>query len=427
MYSYEQRRAAIELCSHYDGRAAAAVRVLGYPSVKQLRRWHRHYLQTGQIPEAEPRRSRYTDDQKAAAVRHYFDTGQCLAHTRRSLGYPNLDLLRSWIDAAAGRKTGPEPTTGRAVPFSHTEKQQAVIQLGSRDGSAAAVAERIGVTRCTLYNWRDQLLDEKAKRTLKKSRHRPASGEADALRVEVKALEKRVHELQLEHDILVKTSEILKKSHGVNPQTLTNREKTRLVDALQETYRLQELLTVVELPRSSYYYHREALRRPDKYAQTRQAMARIFENNYRCYGYRRIGQSLRQDGTPLSEKVVRRLMTEEGLVVGSTQRRRFSTYRGEISPAPENLIARDFRATAPNEKWLTDITEFPVSDGKVYLSPMIDCFDGLVVSWSISASPNAELVNAMLDEAISTLAPGERPVVHSDSKTVRCRIFPGSA
>ena len=57
---------------------------------------------------------------------------------------------------------------------------------------------------------------------------------------------------------------------------------------------------------------------------------------------------------------------------------------------------------------------FPVPAGKVYLSPMTDCFDGLVVSWSISASPNAELVSAMLDEAISTLAPGEKPVVHSD-------------
>jgi transposase InsO family protein/transposase-like protein len=300
------------------------------------------------------------------------------------------------------------------VPFSHTEKQQAVIQLGSRDGSAVAVAERIGVSRCTLYNWRDQLLDEKAKPTLKKSKDKPASGEADALRAEVKALEKRVHELQLEHDILVKASELVKKANGVNPRTLSNREKTRLVDALQETYRLQELLTAVNLPRSSYYYHREALRRPDKYAEARQAIARIFDNNYRCYGYRRIGHSLRQDGTPLSEKVVRRLMTEEGLVVGSTSRRRFSTYRGEISPAPENIIARDFQAPAPNEKWLTDITEFPVPDGKVYLSPMIDCFDGLAVSWSISASPNAELVNAMLDEAISTLAPGERPVVHSD-------------
>jgi len=300
------------------------------------------------------------------------------------------------------------------MPFSPTEKQQAVIELGSRDGSAAAVAERIGVSRCTLYNWRDQLLDEKAKRPLKKSRNKPASGEADALRAEVKALEKRVHELQLEHDILVKASEILKKDHGVNPQTLSNREKTRLVDALQDTYRLPELLAALDLPRSSYYYQREALRRPDKYVEARQAIAKIFENNYRCYGYRRVGERLRRDGAALSEKVVRRLMCEEGLIVGSTQRRRFSTYRGELTPAPENIVARDFQATAPNEKWLTDITEFPAPAGKVYLSPMIDCFDGLVVSWSISASPNAELVNAMLDEAISTLAPGERPVVHSD-------------
>jgi len=223
-----------------------------------------------------------------------------------------------------------------------------------------------------------------------------------------------VHELQLEHDILVKTSEILKKDHGVNPQTLSNREKTRLVDALQDTYRLHELLAAVDLPRSSYYYQREALRRPDKYAEARQAIAKIFNNNYRCYGYRRVGERLRRDGAALSEKVVRRLMCEEGLIVGSTQRRRFSTYRGELTPAPENIVARDFQATAPNEKWLTDITEFPAPAGKVYLSPMIDCFDGLVVSWSISASPNAELVNAMLDEAIRTLAPGERPVVHSD-------------
>lgn len=107
-------------------------------------------------------------------------------------------------------------------------------------------------------------------------------------------------------------------------------------------------------------------------------------------------------------------MSEEGLIVGSTQRRRFCSYREELTPAPENIIARDFQASAPNEKWLTDITEFPVPDGKVYLSPMIDCFDGLVVSWSISASPNAELVNAMLDEAISTLVPDKRLVVHSD-------------
>ena len=87
---------------------------------------------------------------------------------------------------------------------------------------------------------------------------------------------------------------------------------------------------------------------------------------------------------------------------------------GEISPDVVNVIERDFHADAPNVKWLTDITEFSLPSGKVYLSPIIDCFDGLAVSWSIGTSPSADLVNTMLDNAISLLKAGEHPVVHSD-------------
>ncbi len=83
--------------------------------------------------------------------------------------------------------------------------------------------------------------------------------------------------------------------------------------------------------------------------------------------------------------------------------------------APDNLLNRDFSAGAPNEKWLTDITEFQIPAGKVYLSPMIDCFDGMVVSWSIGTRPDAELVNTMLDAAIETVVGStDRPLVHSD-------------
>ncbi len=88
---------------------------------------------------------------------------------------------------------------------------------------------------------------------------------------------------------------------------------------------------------------------------------------------------------------------------------------GEISPTPDNILNRDFSAEAPNEKWLTDITEFQIPAGKVYLSPMIDCYDRMVVSWSIGTRPDAELVNTMLDAAIETVAANtDRPVVHSD-------------
>lgn len=144
-------------------------------------------------------------------------------------------------------------------------------------------------------------------------------------------------------------------------------------------------------------------------------MTDIFERNYRCYGYRRMHASLIDQSVTISEKVVRRLMKEECLIAATSKRRRYGSYMGDISPAPDNVLNRDFSASAPNEKWLTDITEFQIPAGKVYLSPVIDCFDGMVVSWSIGTSPNAELVNTMLDAAIDKVtASGNRPVVHSD-------------
>lgn len=70
---------------------------------------------------------------------------------------------------------------------------------------------------------------------------------------------------------------------------------------------------------------------------------------------------------------------------------------GEISPAVPNKIQRYFHADRPKEKWLTDITEFNLGKEKVYLSPIVDCFDGFPVTWTMVVSPNAELVNTMLD------------------------------
>jgi transposase InsO family protein len=174
-------------------------------------------------------------------------------------------------------------------------------------------------------------------------------------------------------------------------------------------------LAELDLARSSYFYHCAQLRRPDKYADARIAMSDVFQSNHCCYGYRRLRAALGRRQVHLSEKVVQRLMKQECLVVAANKKRRYGSYLGEISPAPENIIHRDFQADTPNEKWLTDITEFQIPAGKVYLSPMIDCFDGLVVSWTIGTRPDSELVNTMLDAAIQTLATNaNRPLVHSD-------------
>ena len=102
------------------------------------------------------------------------------------------------------------------------------------------------------------------------------------------------------------------------------------------------------------------------------------------------------------------------LVPYAEKKRRYSSYKGEIGDVPRNLVARAFRADAPNKLWLTDVTQFQIPAGKAYLSPVIDCFDGMPVAWTIRERPNAEIANTMLEEACETLGPGEAPVIHSD-------------
>lgn len=111
--------------------------------------------------------------------------------------------------------------------------------------------------------------------------------------------------------------------------------------------------------------------------------------------------------------MVRRLMREEGLeVVYNRRRRRWSSYAGEVSAAPPNLVARDFSAPAPDELWVTDITEFRIPAGKAYLSAVVDCFDGRPAGWRIGPSPTAALANGSLADAVAARRAGARTVVH---------------
>jgi len=413
MYSYEDRLRAVELYIKLGMRIGLTIRQLGYPTKNALKSWHREYEQRHDLPAGYVRQPRYSQAHKEQAIEHYLGHGRCIAATIKSLGYPSRSLLSAWL-----QELHPQDRTsvvGRSQELTPAAKQSAVIALCMRPASAQAVAEDLGVSRGSLYKWKNQLLGHDASASMKRQQDAPASPDRAELEQQLETLQRDVRRLQLEKDVLKKANELLKKELGIDRQHLTNREKTQLVDALRQAYALTELLCEVDLPRSSYFYHRARLEVADKYAEVRQSMTDIFERNYRCYGYRRIHASLLDQSVDISEKVVRRLMKQECLVAATSKRRRYGSYMGEISPAPDNLLNRDFSAGAPNEKWLTDITESQIPAGKVYLSPMIDCFDGMVVSWSIGTRPNAELVNTMLDAAIDKVAAsGERPLVHSD-------------
>ena len=187
-----------------------------------------------------------------------------------------------------------------------------------------------------------------------------------------------------------------------------------MIGALRDKYRLNELLAALKISKSSYCYQAKRIREPDKYSKLRTDLNNLFAAVGGCYGYRRLHALLKKSGVTVSEKAIRRLMGEEGLIVRSIKRKKYSSYIGEISPEVANIVNRNFYAEQPNEKWLTDITEFSIPAGKVYLSPIIDCFDGLAVTWTIGVSPYSELVNSMLDAAIADLKNGEHPIIHSD-------------
>lgn len=416
MYSYEDRIRAVELYIKLGKRIAATIRQLGYPTKNALKSWHLEYEQCHDLRNGYVRsKPKYSLEQKKAAVDHYLNHDRCAAETLRALGYPARETLAAWVDelhpAIRIRIVG--RAGGIATP--REVKQAAVIELCTREESARVVALKVGVSRPTLYNWKNKLLSHEVAASMKRHNSPIPPPERAELEQQVESLRRDIRQLQLEHDILKKANELLKKGLGIDPQLLSNREKTMLVDALRQTYTLPELLVALSLARSCYFYHRARLLAADKYAGVRRVITDIFKLNHHCYGYRRIRAALGRQQVFLSEKVVRRLMRQQGLAAATTRRRRYGSYMGEIGPAPENLIDRNFRAAAPNEKWLTDITEFQIPAGKVYLSPLIDCFDGLIVSWSISTRPDAKLVNTMLDAAIKTLASSnDCPVVHSD-------------
>ena len=414
MYSYEDRIKAVKLYVKYDLSAADTIRELGYPDYKTLVQWYKEYQETGGLHRRFNRHPKYTVEQMQFAVDYYLNHGRNLSRTVRVVGYPSRPTLEEWIDELAPQERKVHIKRSAVVQFSQEQKRDAVVELCAREGSGATVAEELGISRYSLYKWKKELLDEKDGESMGESKKPTLPDDRDALLAEVESLKKQIYRQQMELDILNKAAEIIKKDQGIDHRELTNKEKASLIDALRTKYPLNELLMVMDMPKSSYFYQRGAQRRPDKYVALRTEIKEVFAENQSRYGYRRVHAALKNKGITVSEKVIRRIMEEEKFIVPCKKKRGYSSYKGEISPAVENVILRDFHAKAPNMKWLTDLTEFHIPAGKVYLSPVIDCFDGLAVSWAIGTSPDAELVNTMLDDAIDNLTEGEHPIVHTD-------------
>jgi transposase InsO family protein len=173
------------------------------------------------------------------------------------------------------------------------------------------------------------------------------------------------------------------------------------------------LLKVAGLSRSTFYYQVKALALADKYEGLKTRIQAIYQRHKGRYGYRRITGELRQAGQTVNHKTVKRLM--DGLGLKSLVRpKKYRSYKGEYASAP-NLLDRQFEAARPNEKWVTDVTEFNVRGKKLYLSPIMDLYNREIIAYEMQERPVYSLVGNMIKKALAKLkGRGETPLVHSD-------------
>ena len=173
------------------------------------------------------------------------------------------------------------------------------------------------------------------------------------------------------------------------------------------------LLKVSGVSRSTFYYTLSKNDKDDKNKEIIEKIKEIFFYHKERYGYRRITLKLRNQGYNVNHKKVYRLMVKLGLKPLKRNKRKYSSYKGTVGKVADNHINREFEADNPNEKWYTDVTEFNLRGEKCYLSPILDGYNGEVISYNTSKSPNLEQINDMLNKAFENKNL-EGLILHSD-------------
>lgn len=182
---------------------------------------------------------------------------------------------------------------------------------------------------------------------------------------------------------------------------------------LRQHYPLEVLLKAASLARSTYYYQVKATQIADKHAELKKKIGAIYTRHKGRYGYRRITATLRQAGECVNYKTVQKLMQALGLK-SLVRPKKYRSYRGDVGRVAPNALARQFTAERPNQRWVTDVTEFNVHGQKLYLSPVMDLYNGEIIAYETSTRPLLGLVHNMLKKAWRRLSAGDKPLLHSD-------------
>lgn len=167
------------------------------------------------------------------------------------------------------------------------------------------------------------------------------------------------------------------------------------------------------MARSTFYYYAKQQALPSKDAELESKILAVYHHHKGRYGYRRITYVLRHLGWRVNHKRVQRLMQQMG-VKSLVRPKKYRSYRGQEGRIATNILQRNFDASRPNKKWVTDVTEFNVAGQKLYLSPLMDLYNGEIIAYEMKRRPILRLVTKMVEKSFASLTEGESLIVHSD-------------
>lgn len=176
-----------------------------------------------------------------------------------------------------------------------------------------------------------------------------------------------------------------------------------VISKLRHKYPLRILLKVLKLSKSTYYYGVSKTDKDAKNDDIMNTIIHIFYTHKERYGYRRITMELHNLGIEINHKKVKRLMRRMGLYV-IIPKMKYKSYKGDLNGVVKNQLLdqiidvenhktyyeRNFKTSRCNEKWTTDVSEFHIAAGKLYLSPILDMHNREIISYFISKIPSYE-------------------------------------
>lgn len=338
-------------------------------------------------------KNRFTPEEKLRIVQKY-ESGIGSKRLARKYKICHHTILW-WV--AMYRQYGPAgllPRKGCA----HDEKtiRRAVLEL-KKGLTLHAAAIKYGVDRRTMVEWHRKYATHNEKKK------RPAS-----------AISPRAENTVGGAGVSARRECTAKKIEGLGHGRIQKKKKdAAAIDELRPVHKLCSLLKSKNMARSTFYYHRKRAG-IDKYADAKRMIQDVFDSHKGRYGSRRITLALRNQGVLLNHKTIEKLMRELGLRAVTHKARHYNSYKGTVGRIAPNIINRNFKALMPMEKLATDVTQVNINDKRLYISPVLDMFNGEIVCYSVSSSPGMDMISEMLEKLFAVKGRAPHCILHSD-------------